>query len=102
MHRMMKLTLLITIAILVLSPAGFADDPRARKIMQQVEDRDDGDNQISDMLMRLIDKKGKERKKQFHNFSKDFGKDTKRIMFVTSPAQVKNTGFLYRAYPATR
>lgn len=71
-----------------------ADDARARQIMQAVEDRDDGDNQTTDMLMVLIDKNKKLRKKFFQNYSKDFGKDTKRIMFIKSPAQIKNTGFL--------
>jgi hypothetical protein len=71
-----------------------ADDARARQIMEAVEDRDDGDNQTIDMLMVLIDKNKKQRKKNFQNYSKDFGKDTKRIMFIKSPAQIKNTGFL--------
>ena len=33
----------------------FADDPRARAIMEKVDARDDGDNQTSDMEMILID-----------------------------------------------
>ena len=90
--------LMIITALLILSAISstvcFADDPEARRIMQQVEDRDDGDNQVTDMIMLLIDKNNKQREKHFHNFSKDFGKDTKRIMFVTAPAQVANTGFL--------
>ncbi|MEN8210434.1 MAG: outer membrane lipoprotein-sorting protein [Thermodesulfobacteriota bacterium] len=72
----------------------FADDLQARKIMEKVEDRDNGDNMTSDMLMVLIDKNGKKRKKEFKNFSKDFGKDEKRIMFVEKPADIYNTGFL--------
>ncbi len=71
-----------------------ADDQAARQIMQKVEDRDDGDHMTSEMLMVLIDKNDKQRKKVFNNFSKDFGQDSKRIMFVKSPAQIKNTGFL--------
>jgi len=71
-----------------------ADDARARQIMEAVEARDDGDNQTTDMLMVLIDKNKKQRKKFFQNYSKDFGKDTKRIMFIKSPAPIKNTGFL--------
>lgn len=95
MNRFFQL-LLITplILVTVFSSPGLADDPKARRIMQQVEDRDDGDDMTSLMLMVLIDKNKKERKRLFHNFTKDFGKDTKRIMFVQSPAQIKNTGFL--------
>lgn len=71
-----------------------ADDPKARSIMQKVEDRDDGDNMTSNMLMTLIDKNNDERKKYFKNFGKDYGKDEKRIMFIERPANIKNTGFL--------
>ncbi len=71
-----------------------ADDTGARKIMEQVEDRDDGDNRTSDMLMVLIDKNGHQRKKFFKTFTRDFGKDTKQIMFIEKPANVKDTGFL--------
>jgi hypothetical protein len=62
--------------------------------MEKGEARDDGDNMTSDMFMVLIDKNGKKRKKEFKNFSKDFGKDEKRIMFVRKPADIYNTGFL--------
>lgn len=89
--------ILITLFILnlcCLVPFCLADDPKARRIMEQVEERDDGDDMTSQMLMLLIDKNGKQRKKIFHNFTKDFGEDTHRIMFVKSPAQIKNTGFL--------
>ena len=102
MTKTLKTQFCIVTAMLILSafwtalysPSCFADDPETRRIMQKVEDRDDGDNQMTDMLMLLIDKNNKERKKHFRNFSKDFGKDTKRIMFVTAPAQVENMGFL--------
>ena len=95
--KFFTITAMLTLSLIwaaFYSPLCFADDPEARRIMQQVEDRDDGDNQVSDMLMLLIDKNNKQRKKYFRNFSKEFGKDTKRIMFVTAPAQVANMGFL--------
>lgn len=95
MKRWILITLLVNCFIIYgLTTCSLADGPKARKIMEQVEDRDDGDDMTSKMLMILIDKNNHQRKKRFHNFSKDFGKDTKRIMFVKSPAQIKNTGFL--------
>jgi Outer membrane lipoprotein-sorting protein len=75
-----------------------ADDPEARKIMQQVEDRDDGDNRVNDMAMVLIDKNGNERIRKIHTFTKDFGEDTYRIMFFSHPPDVKDTGFLTYDY----
>ena len=72
----------------------FADDTEARAIMEKVDARDDGDNQVSDMEMILIDKKGKERIRKIHAFSKDKGEDTLKLMFFQHPADVKDTAFL--------
>jgi outer membrane lipoprotein-sorting protein len=88
------LFILIVAMVCCLPVSGFADNPKAREIMQKVEDRDDGDHMTSNMLMVLIDKNGDKRKKYFKNFSKDYGKDYKRIMFIERPANIKNTGFL--------
>jgi hypothetical protein len=79
-------------------PALAKDDPEARRIMQQVEDRDEGDNRENDMIMVLIDKNGKERIKKIHTFTKDFGVDTHRIMFFFHPPDIKDTGFLTYDY----
>ncbi len=81
-----------------ISPAFAKDDPKARDIMQKVEDREDGDNQESDMTMILIDKNGSERVRKIHSFTKDFGEDTHRIMFFSHPPDVKDTGFLTYDY----
>jgi hypothetical protein len=75
-----------------------ADDPKARAIMEKVDARDDGDNQIWDMEMVLIDKGGKERIRKIRAFSKDKDKDTLRMMFFLYPADVKNTAFLTYDY----
>lgn len=76
------------------------DDPKAREIMQRVNDRDDGDNQTSDMEMILIDRKKKRRVRTIRAFNKDRGKDTLALSFFLSPADVKNTGFLTYDYDA--
>ena len=94
MRKIVIISILAGFCLGIIPVFGMADDAKARKIMQQVEDRDDGDSQTSDMLMVLTDKNNKQRKKIFQNFSMDFGKDEKRIMFVKLPAQIKNTGFL--------
>ena len=75
-----------------------ADDPKARRIMQKVEDRDDGDNSTSDMEMILIDKNKKKRIRKIKVYTKDKGKDTLRLMFFQYPADVKDTGFLTYDY----
>jgi len=72
----------------------------ARQIMQQVNDRDDGDNSSADLTMTLIDKNGNQRKRQIRSFNKDKGKDRQRIMFFLTPADVKDTAFLTYDYDA--
>ena len=72
----------------------FADDPKARAIMEKVDARDDGDNQTSDMEMILIDKKGKKRVRKIRAFSRYKGEDELRLMFFQHPVDVKDTAFL--------
>lgn len=76
----------------------FADDPKARAIMEKVDARDDGNNKISDMEMILIDKRGNERRRKIKTYSKDFGKDTYNLIFFLAPADVRSTGFLTYDY----
>jgi len=76
----------------------FADDPKARAIMEKVDARDDGDNQVSDMEMILIDKKGKERIRRIRAFSKNKDEDILKLMFFLHPPDVKDTGFLTYDY----
>lgn len=99
----LTLSILLSCSLLVAGSPTFAkkvqkDDPKARAIMQKVEDRDDGDNQENDMIMILIDKNGKERIRKIYSFSKDFGEDTHRMMFFLHPPDVKDTGFLTYDY----
>jgi outer membrane lipoprotein-sorting protein len=71
-----------------------ADEPKAREIMQRVDDRDDGDNRVADMEMVLIDRRGNERRRLIRSFTKDRGDDTLQIMFFLEPPDVEGTGFL--------
>ena len=90
--------LIIFTFVISIVPATFADDPKAREIMEKVDARDEGDNQTSDMEMILIDKNEKKRIRRIHTFSKDKGEDTLKLMFFMHPADVKDTGFLTYDY----
>ncbi|NNK14363.1 MAG: outer membrane lipoprotein-sorting protein [Desulfofustis sp.] len=83
---------MISYSLLIAIPAQAALDARA--IMERVDARDDGDNQTANLEMILIDQKDNERKRTIKLFSKDKGKDTLRLQFFLSPADVKDTGFL--------
>lgn len=90
--------LLIIVSILFATAYTFADDPKAREIMQKVEDRDDGDNMTSNMEMILIDKHKKKRIREMMSYKKDKAEDTWTLMFFKHPADVKDTGFLTYDY----
>jgi hypothetical protein len=93
-ERYLISVLAILSATFFLAPVSFADDQEARNIMEKVDARDDGDNQVSEMEMVLIDKRDKERIRKIQTFSKDKGEDTLRLMFFLHPADVKDTAFL--------
>ncbi len=95
---MNKLITLFLVSLLPLMQSAVAADLSARAIMEKVDARDDGDNQISDMQMVLIDKSGNERIRSIRSYTKDKGDDKQRIMFFLSPADVKNTAFLTYDY----
>ena len=84
--------LFLTLNFLMSPAAQAAIDPRA--IMQQVHDRDDGDNLTCNMEMILIDRDGGERVRRLRQFAKDKGEDTLGLLFFLYPADVERTGFL--------
>ena len=89
------LGLVTLILVLTLTPSsGWAQDPKAREIMEKVDARDDGDNMTSDTEMVLIDKDNRERVRKIRSFQKDKGDDQWRLMFFLEPADVKDTVLL--------
>jgi len=92
------ITMAMAFAIAGNPGSAFADEPKARKIMEQVDERDDGDNQTANLQMILIDKRGKKRVRELLSLGKDKGEDTYSMMFFLSPADVQDTGFLTYDY----
>ena len=72
--------------------------PTGREIMEWVRDREDGDTETSQMEMILIDKSGNQRVRRMQSVRKDEGADRMSLLFFTTPADVKNTGFLSYDY----
>jgi len=94
---------LFTLVLLLLGTAlALADDPDARKIMEQVDARDTGDNRIAQMEMILTDKSGGRRIRRIQTFIKEKGPDTMSLMFFLSPADVNKTAFLNIDYDAPK
>ncbi len=94
------INLTMTMSFVIAGDPGsaFADDPKAREIMERVDRRDDGDNETSNLQMILIDKRGKQRVRELRSFRKDKGEDAYSMLFFMSPADVKDTGFLTYDY----
>jgi hypothetical protein len=88
----------LLIASWILPAMASTDDSRARKIMEMVENRDDGDRMVSTVHMLLIDKNGNRREKRLISYTRDYGKDTRKILFVDNPVEIRNTGFLSYDY----
>ena len=67
-------------------------------IMIKVDNRPDGDDRTMTMNMTLINKRGKTRERSVLSYSKDYGKDSKALIYFKQPADVKGTGFLSWEY----
>ena len=75
-----------------------AEAPTGRQIMERVDSRNDGDRQLQDMQMLLIDKNGSTRTRRLRMWRRDVGEDIQSILFFLAPADVKDTGFLTYDY----
>lgn len=71
-----------------------AEQLMAEEIMQRVDRRDDGETMHSDMVLIIIDKSGRQRRRQLKYWQKDQGEDTLRLFFFLQPAEVRRTAFL--------
>lgn len=74
----------------------------ANEIAHKVYDRSTPKDGESDMSMTLINKKGRERVRELHQFFKDYGDIEKKVMFFKSPADVKNTSFMNWSYDSNK
>lgn len=92
-----KTAVIVLIASFYALPC-LAESLTGRQIMGKVDARDDGDNMTAELVMTLIDKNNHHRVRKMKTFSKDKGDDTLNLFFFTSPADVRDTGFLTYDY----
>ncbi|MCD6257337.1 outer membrane lipoprotein-sorting protein [Candidatus Aerophobetes bacterium] len=69
-----------------------------RDIMVKVKERPDGDDRRAIIHMILINKRNRKRERTLLTYSKDYGKDSKRLMYFLKPADIKGTAFLSWEY----
>ena len=65
-----------------------------REVMIRVDDRDNGDDRKSVLEMTLVNHRGKKRVRKMLSYAKDYGKDSKKLMYFQKPMDVKGTSFL--------
>jgi len=99
MNRYLKYLFAALLCTTFIQPAiGQTQSLTGRDIMIKVDNRPDGDDRKSLLKMTLINKRGRTRVREILSYSKDYGKDTKSIMYFRKPADVQGSGFLSWEY----
>jgi outer membrane lipoprotein-sorting protein len=93
-------TQLMLMALFIAVPTlGFSQDKMTGlQIIENVYNRETGNDMQSDLTMSLINARGDQRVREIKQFIRDFGKMEKKIMFFVSPADVRNTSFMNWGY----
>lgn len=93
----LKLTMLVVMLLTVTvwcAPVFALENIDAHQVAVNVDERDEGQDQISDLEMTLTNKQGQQRVRKVQMYRKKYGDDEKSVMFFLEPADVKGTGFL--------
>jgi len=94
-----KIQVVILATLIALPVLSFARDKiSGHQIVENVYNRQTGNDQQADLTMSLINSRGDERVRTIRQFTKDFGVMEKKIMFFKTPADVRNTSFMNWSY----
>lgn len=95
MNKLSLLSLALFSNVIVFnSIQAMAEGLDAYEVMQKVDERYDGDTAAGTSKMILIDKRDRQRVRDFSLFRKDYGDDSKSISFFSSPADIEGTSYL--------
>lgn len=101
-RHLMAILLGSTLVLLSITGVTWAGEPTGLEIMTKVDQREDGDDQISRAVFELINKRGQKRVRDTVRLWKDYGGkdgfDAKMITFFESPPDIQGTGFLSWSY----
>lgn len=84
----------VLLLLVGLPPAAIAAELTALEVMQQADQRYDGDTAIADYTMVLIDRRDRQRTRDLRIYSKDYGDDSKALSQFESPADIRGTAYL--------
>lgn len=93
MKKIVMISISVVLAVTGLSIRSFAS-PTALEVVRKADTREDGDTLTSDTLMVLVNKRNQQRVRNIKNIRKDYGPDTKGVVFFLSPADVRNTAYM--------
>jgi len=91
---------LVLMAILIAVPTLIFSQTKITglQIIENVYNRETGNDMQGDLTMSLINSRGDQRVRKIKQFIKDFGNMEKKIMFFVVPADVRNTSFMSWSY----
>ena len=95
MNKIKTASIILLLAAAAVAGAG---EITGLKVMQNVYNRPTGTQIASELTMTLTNSRGNERVRTIRQYLKKYGKDEKKIMFFTAPADVKNTSFMDWSY----
>lgn len=92
--HLVLIAILFAVPILIFAQAELT----GLQIIENVYNRETGNDMQGDLTMVLINSRGAQRVREIKQFIKDFGEMEKKIMFFVSPADVRNTSFMSWSY----
>ncbi len=96
--KTLKIFGIIFAIVLIANVSAFAQKITGLQVIEKVYNRPIGNDMTADLTMILINSSGNKRVRKIKQFSRDFGKVEKKIMFFVAPADVKNTSFMNWSY----
>lgn len=96
--KTLKIMAVLFAVILISNNENYAQKLTGLEIVENVYNRSVGEDMTADLTMTLTNSSGDNRVRKIKQFSKDFGKVEKKIMFFVTPADVKNTSFMNWSY----
>ncbi len=96
--KTMNLFLSITVMLLFGTASDMTGQITGKQIMESVYNNPGGDDTQGELTMKLTNKRGEQRVRMLKQYLKDDGSTEKKIMYFTSPADVKGTSFMSWSY----
>ncbi len=92
------LTLMIGILLSGIDIVSAQETLTALQIIENNYNREDGNDETSDLIMTLINKSGDSRVRKVRQYTKEYGGDEKTVVFFLAPADVLGTSFMSWTY----